>query len=165
MKTVTLFTDGSALKNPGPGGYGAVLVYGKHRKQLSGGFRRTTNNRMEIAAVIEGLRALKSPCTVTVWSDSQYLVNAVSKHWIDGWQKRGWKKANKESVKNVDLWRRLLEAMGPHDVKFRWLRGHNGHPENERCDQLARNAAGRKGLPEDEGFAEGGDDGKRASLL
>lgn len=143
---VDIFTDGSARGNPGPGGYGAVMRFvdgaGKvHEKELSQGYEHTTNNRMELMAVIAGLEALKRPCDVTLYSDSQYVVNAFNQHWVDGWLKRGWKNSQKQPVKNVDLWKRLLAAKEPHTVKFVWVKGHAGHAENERCDELATTAA------------------------
>ena len=149
---VTIYTDGSSRGNPGPGGYGAVLQFvdstGKlHERELSQGYATTTNNRMELLGVIVALEALKRPCTVEVHSDSQYVVNAFNQHWVDGWLKRGWKNAKKEPVKNSDLWRRLLEAKKPHEVTFVWVKGHAGHPENERCDALATAAADGKNLP------------------
>ena len=146
MDQVILYTDGSARANPdGPGGYGAILAVkdaaGRlHEKELSRGYRVTTNNRMELMAVIAGLEELIRPCEVTVYSDSQYVVRAFNDHWIDNWQKKNWKRG-KDPVKNVDLWKRLLEAMKPHKVTFCWVRGHNGHPGNERCDKLATSAA------------------------
>lgn len=154
---VSIYTDGSARGNPGPGGYGAVLRCtlpdGRlHEKELSQGFELTTNNRMELLAVIVALEALKRPCKVTLYSDSQYVVNAFNQHWVEGWLKRGWKNAKKEPVKNIDLWKRLLEAKKPHDVEFVWVKGHAGHPENERCDQLATAAADGDGRIEDAGF-------------
>ena len=155
---VTIYTDGSARGNPGPGGYGTVLLYvdGKgicHRRELSGGFCKTTNNRMEILAAIVGLEALIRPCQADIYSDSQYLVKAFNEHWIEGWQKKNWKRSQKETVKNVDLWKRLLKAMEPHEVCFHWVKGHAGHPENERCDALAVAAALQDNLPEDEGLS------------
>ena len=144
---VTIYTDGAARGNPdGPGGYGCVLQYvdsrgGLHEKEISQGYVRTTNNRMELIAAIAGLEALKKPCEVDLYSDSQYLVNAFEKHWIEGWQKKGWKRAGNEPVKNVDLWKRLLAAMKPHAVRYIWVRGHAGHEMNERCDVLATSAA------------------------
>lgn len=135
MKQVTIFSDGSSLGNPGPGGYGVILRYGNREKELSGGEPMTTNNRMELKGVIEGLKALKEPCDVTIYSDSSYVVRAINE-WLDGWVKRDFKK-----VKNPDLWREYLEAAKPHRVKAIWVRGHNGHPENERCDELARMSA------------------------
>ena len=143
MIEVTLYTDGSARGNPdGPGGYGAVLHYvdgkGKlHVKELSAGYQKTTNNRMELMGVIAGLEALNRPCLVTVVSDSAYVVKAFNEHWLEGWIKKGWKRGKNEPVKNRDLWERLLKAMEPHQVHYTWVKGHAGHPENERCDQLA----------------------------
>lgn len=155
---VDIFTDGSARGNPGPGGYGAILRYVDsagtvHEKELSQGFEATTNNRMELLAAIVALEALKRPCDVTLYSDSQYLVKAFNDRWVDGWLRRGWKNAKKEPVKNVDLWQRLLAAKEPHAVTFEWVRGHAGHPENERCDELATSAADGEGRVRDEGFA------------
>lgn len=157
MLEVNIYTDGSARGNPGPGGYGAVLLFtdGKgqcHRRELSGGFKRTTNNRMELLAAITALEALIRPCQVELYSDSQYLVKAFNEHWIDGWQKKNWQKNKKEPVKNVDMWKRLLKAMEPHRVEFHWVKGHAGHPENERCDQLAVEAAMGEDLPDDPGL-------------
>ena len=154
---VIVYTDGASRGNPGHGGYGAVLRYtspsGKeHVLELSCGYERTTNNRMELMGVIAALEALKRPCEVELHSDSQYVVNAFNQHWVDGWLKRGWKNAKKEPVKNSDLWKRLLEAKKPHDVTFVWVKGHAGHPENERCDALATAAADVKNLLEDTGF-------------
>lgn len=154
---VDIFTDGSSRGNPGPGGYGAVLQFRDaagtlHERELSGGFECTTNNRMELLGVIVALEALKRPCEVTLTTDSQYVVNAFNKHWVEGWLKRGWKNASKQPVKNVDLWKRLLEAMKPHKVEFAWVRGHAGHPQNERCDELATAAADSPNRSVDEGF-------------
>jgi len=146
MVRVDLFTDGAAKGNPGPGGYGSILRSGSHEKELSGGFYHTTNNRMELMAVIVGLEALKSSCEVRVVSDSKYVVDAFNLRWIDGWKRRGWAK-----VKNPDLWKRLLKAMEPHKVRYEWVRGHNDHPENERCDRLAV-AASLKPTAQDFGF-------------
>ncbi len=137
MATVTIYTDGSCSGNPGPGGYGVVLLAGDRRKELSGGFRRTTNNRMEILAAIVGVEALKTPCHVALHSDSQYLVNAMTKGWARSWRAKGWKKQDGEPAKNPDLWARLLEACAKHHVVFHWVRGHAGNTENERCDALA----------------------------
>lgn len=141
MKTVTMYTDGSCLGNPGRGGWGTVLLFGDHRKELAQGFKSTTNNRMEILAVIEGLKALKEPCRVELYTDSQYVKNAFTKKWIDNWQKNGWKTAAKKPVKNKDLWVRLLPLMDKHEVNWHWVKGHSGNPENERADDLARSAA------------------------
>ncbi len=152
MKRVVIHTDGGCKGNPGPGGYGAVLVFGKHRMELSEGYRLTTNNRMELRAAIAALEALSEPCEVELHSDSKYLIDAVSKKWIDGWKKRGWQKADKTPVKNQDLWLRLLAAMAGHKVDWRWVKGHAGHKENERCDELGNIAVVGKNLLEDEGF-------------
>ncbi|MBZ0150985.1 MAG: ribonuclease HI [Planctomycetes bacterium] len=149
---VTIYSDGACLGNPGPGGYGTVLLAGKHRKELSQGFQRTTNNRMELLGAIVGLEALTRPCAVTLWSDSQYLIHALTKGWLDGWQRRGWRTAAKEPVKNRDLWERLLRAIGEHTVDWRWVRGHTGDVENERCDQLAAAAANAPDRLPDPGF-------------
>ncbi len=154
---VTIFSDGSAKGNPGPGGYGTILQYidtkGKlHELELTEGFRLTTNNRMELLGAIKGLEALKKPCDVTIISDSQYLVNAFNNGWIEGWKKKGWKKADNSEVLNRDLWQRLLLAMESHNVTFEWIKGHAGHPENERCDRLAFNSADREVLLTDEGY-------------
>lgn len=157
MDVVTVHTDGSSRGNPGPGGYGAVLSHtdaaGVTRtRELSGGFRRTTNNRMELLAAIVALEALRRPCRVELHSDSQYLVNAFRQRWVDGWLRRGWRTASRQPVKNEDLWRRLLAAMEPHDVRWHWVKGHAGDPLNERCDELATAAADGADLPEDPGF-------------
>ncbi len=136
-KHVEIFTDGACSGNPGPGGWGAILRYGAHEKELSGGEAMTTNNRMELTAVIAALSALKSPCRVTVTTDSRYVADAVGKGWVYGWQKKGWMRAPGEPAKNVDLWKQLLPLLKTHQVEFRWVRGHQGHPENERCDRLA----------------------------
>lgn len=152
---VNLYTDGSARGNPdGPGGYGAILVYVdskgiSHEKEMSAGFKKTTNNRMELMAAIVGLEALTKPCEVVLYSDSQYLVKAFNEHWLDGWIKKGWKRGKNEPVKNVDLWKRLLKAMQLHQVTFEWVKGHAGHPMNERCDVLATNAADGNNLEDD----------------
>lgn len=155
---VTIYTDGAARGNPdGPGGYGAVLQFvdsrgEMHEKELSAGYKRTTNNRMELMAAIAGLEALVKPCRVELVSDSKYLTDAFNQNWVSGWLKRGWKKADKSPVKNVDLWKRLLKAMEPHEVHYHWVKGHDGHPENERCDRLATTAADGEDLLEDEGL-------------
>ena len=155
---VKIYTDGAARGNPdGPGGYGSVLEYvdtkGQlHVKELSQGYVRTTNNRMELMAVIAGLEALNRHCTVEVYSDSQYVVNAFNQHWVDGWLKKDWKRGKNEPVKNVDLWKRLLAAKEKHKVTFHWVKGHAGHPQNERCDELATTAADGDSLITDEGL-------------
>lgn len=155
---VKLFSDGSARSNPeGPGGYGVVLQYvdtkGQlHEREYSAGYKRTTNNRMELMAVIVGLEALTKPCEVEVISDSKYVTDAFNQHWIENWQMKGWRKSNKDAVLNVDLWKRLLTAKQPHKVSFTWVKGHDGHPENERCDKLATNAADGEELLDDNGI-------------
>lgn len=155
---VRIYTDGAARGNPdGPGGYGTVLEYvdtkGElHIKELSQGYVKTTNNRMELMAVIAGLEALNRPCEVELYSDSQYVVNAFNQHWIDSWLKKGWKRGKNEPVKNVDLWKRLLKAKEPHQVTFIWVKGHDGHAQNERCDLLATSAADGTDLIVDEGL-------------
>jgi ribonuclease HI len=137
MKNVQIFTDGACSGNPGPGGWGALLRYNGHEKELSGGEPLTTNNRMELTAVIEALSALKEPCIVTVTTDSQYVVNSVTKGWVYNWQKKNWIKDKNTPVPNTELWKSLLPLLEKHKVSFVWVRGHNGHPENERCDELA----------------------------
>lgn len=159
MKVVA-YTDGSSRGNPGPGGYGVVLLYVdpsgvEHRRELSAGYKRTTNNRMELLGAIVALEALRVPCEVELHSDSQYVVNAFNQHWVEGWQRKGWKTAAKKPVKNPDLWRRLIAAMEPHQVHWLWVKGHAGHDLNERADALATEAADGKTGPllVDEGFA------------
>ena len=137
MKNVELFTDGACSGNPGPGGWGAILRYGDKEKELCGGEKETTNNRMELTAVIEGLAKLKEPCKVRLVTDSKYVADAVTKGWVFSWQKNGWRKADKKPALNVDLWERLLELLKIHEVTIDWVKGHNGHPENERCDKMA----------------------------
>ncbi len=143
---VLLFSDGSSRGNPGPGGYGTILQFTDsggqlHEREYSEGFPDTTNNRMELMGVIRGFRELKKPCTVQVISDSQYVTNAFNKGWIENWKAHGWKGADKKEVKNIDLWKELLSVMESHTVDFVWVKGHDGHPENERCDKLATAAA------------------------
>ena len=137
MKTVTIYTDGACSGNPGPGGWGAVLKYGAHERELSGGEAQTTNNRMELTAVIEALRLLKEPCEVELYSDSKYVIDALSKGWVYGWQKKGWVKADKQPALNVDLWERLLPLIAAHDVRYHWVKGHAENEYNNRCDELA----------------------------
>lgn len=152
---VKIYTDGAARGNPdGPGGYGTVLEFidskGQlHTKELSCGYKKTTNNRMELMAVIAGLEALNRPCEIELYSDSKYVVDAFNQHWIDGWLKKGWKRGKNEPVKNVDLWKRLLKAKEPHQITFIWVKGHDGHPQNERCDTLATTAADGGNLLDD----------------
>lgn len=137
MKKVNIYTDGACSGNPGPGGWGAILRYGKVEREISGGEEHTTNNRMELTAVISALEALKEPCEVDLYSDSKYVVEAIEKGWAVGWKARGWKKADKKPALNPDLWEQLLDLLEKHKVNFIWIKGHNEHPENERCDQLA----------------------------
>lgn len=151
-KDVTIYSDGGSLGNPGPGGYGAVLIYGGHRKELSGGYRLTTNNRMELLGAIAGLEALKEPCTVTLYTDSQYVVNGISKGWARRWRKNGWMRNKEEKALNTDLWERLLALCEYHDTRFVWVRGHAGNEENERCDALSKAAAQGKALQVDTVF-------------
>ncbi len=140
MTKVELFTDGACKGNPGPGGWGALLRMGEHEKELSGGEAETTNNRMEMTAVLRGLEALTRPCSIDLYTDSTYVIDGITK-WVDGWIKRGWKTAGKKPVRNEDLWRALLEASKRHDIRWHWVKGHSGHAENERVDQLASDAA------------------------
>ncbi len=149
---VEIYTDGGCEPNPGPGGYGVVLVHPKKRAEASGGFRLTTNNRMEIYAAIKGLELLKQPCQVTLYSDSQYLVDAMTKGWVVSWKKKDWWRTNQERAANVDLWERLLTLCEQHQVDFRWIKGHAGNQENERCDQLSMAALRQPNLPPDEGY-------------
>lgn len=157
---VRIYTDGAARGNPdGPGGYGTVLEYTDtkgilHTKEISQGYKKTTNNRMELMAAIAGLEALNRPCQVELYSDSKYLVEAFNQGWIDGWIKKGWKRGKNEPVKNIDLWKRLLKAKENHQVKFIWVKGHAGHPQNERCDELATSAADHGPLIEDLEFSK-----------
>lgn len=151
---VTIYTDGSSRGNPGPGGYGTLLISGTRRKELSGGFARTTNNRMELLAAITGLENLKISSSVTLHSDSKYVIDALNKGWLDSWKRRGWKKADKLPVKNRDLWQRLDAAAQAHQIIWKWVRGHAGNVNNERCDELATTAADSPGLPPDSGYLE-----------
>lgn len=137
IKTVEIFTDGACSGNPGPGGYGVILRYGETEKELSGGAAETTNNRMELMGVIAGLSALKEPCRIILTTDSKYVVDSITKGWVYGWKKKGWIKSDKKPALNVDLWERLLPLLEKHEVEFNWVKGHAGHPENERCDRLA----------------------------
>lgn len=152
MKKVTIYTDGACSGNPGPGGYGAVLRYGGHSRELNGGFRRTTNNRMELLAVIKSLEALKTPCKATIYSDSRYIVDAVNKGWARRWKANGWRRNKKEKAVNPDLWDRLLALLDVHDTEFRWVKGHAGNEGNERADALAVAASNSDCLTVDEGY-------------
>ncbi|MDR2892907.1 MAG: ribonuclease HI [Deltaproteobacteria bacterium] len=151
-ETVKIYSDGSCLGNPGPGGWAALLVYGERRMEISGGYGKTTNNRMELTAAIRGLEALKRQCRVELYTDSRYLCDAINKKWLDSWQARGWKKADKKDVLNRDLWEKLLPLLRTFAPRLIWVRGHNGHPENELVDSLARNEAAKSNLPPDTGF-------------
>ena len=152
MTRVTLYTDGACSGNPGPGGFGAVLQSGENRNELSGGFRSTTNNRMELLAVIAGLETLRKPCGVTVFSDSRYIVDAVNKGWAVRWRANGWRRNKKDKAVNPDLWGRLLKQLERHDVEFRWVKGHAGNPGNERADKLAVKASRGNNLAVDEEY-------------
>ena len=143
MKTVNIYTDGACKGNPGAGGWAAILECDGYEKELCGGEKSTTNNRMELTAAIEGLKALNKPCRVVLYSDSQYLVNAINKGWLESWKSKGWRKADKSPVLNEDLWRLLDALLSKYDVEFIWVRGHDGHAYNERCDALARGYAER----------------------
>lgn len=153
QKSVAIYTDGSCLGNPGPGGYGTILLYNQHRKELSGGFRLTTNNRMELLAAIIGLESLTSECKVDVTTDSQYVRLGITQ-WLAGWKRNNWRTSQKQPVKNQDLWQRLDLACAKHQVQWHWVKGHNGHPENERCDTLARAAAEQQATAVDHAFEQ-----------
>ena len=154
LKRVTIYTDGACLGNPGPGGYGVVLLYKGRRKELSGGYRETTNNRMEIMAAIVGLKALKEKCEATLYSDSEYLVKAMTKGWVKRWRKNNWRRNRKDKALNPDLWEQLLQLYEYHQVEFKWVKGHAKSAENNRCDELALEAAQQSNLPVDEGYNE-----------
>lgn len=149
---ITIYTDGSSLGNPGPGGWAAILIREDSRKEFSEGYRLTTNNRMEIRGVLHALEQLSKPCRVTVHTDSRYVCDAVEKRWIQNWIRNGWKTAGKKPVKNRDLWERLIPLLKTHDVRLLWIKAHAGHPENERCDELAKDAAMGGNLPVDQGY-------------
>jgi ribonuclease HI len=149
LKRIIIYTDGACHGNPGPGGYAAILFHGSTQKEVSGGWRNTTNNRMEILAAIKGLKALTERCAVTLYSDSKYLVDSMTKGWVERWHANGWKRNKRDRAQNVDLWEQLLDQCEAHDVAFEWTRGHVGTPENERCDYLANEAARREDLPND----------------
>lgn len=137
MKTVYLYTDGACSGNPGPGGYGAILKYGKYEKEICGGDENTTNNRMELLGVIKGLEALNEPCHVVLTSDSKYVIDALSLGWAEKWKQNGWMRNKKDAALNPDLWERLLQLTSTHEMEYNWVKGHAGHPENERCDKMA----------------------------
>jgi len=160
-KEVIIYTDGACIGNPGPGGYGVVLIYDNHRKELSGGFEFTTNNRMEMMAAIVGLESLQRPCQVKLYSDSRYLVDAITKGWAQKWRNNNWWRNKAEKALNPDLWERLLDLCDKHQVEFTWIKGHAGHSENECCDKLATSAAAEQDeLPEDEGYDPDASSGK-----
>ena len=152
MKDVTIYSDGACIGNPGPGGYGAVLLYQQHRREYSGGYRQTTNNRMELMGAIRALEALREPCSVTLYSDSQYVVQALDQGWAERWRSNGWKRTKRKAAINPDLWDRMLKLCEKHLVTVEWVRGHAGNPENERCDRLANDAARRADLAVDTGY-------------
>ena len=152
LKEINMYTDGASSGNPGPGGYGVILKYKDNIKELSGGFRKTTNNRMELKAVIEGLKSLKENCKVNIYSDSKYIVDAIEQEWIYKWKNFGWKRNKKEKLLNPDLWKKLFDLLQENEVKLFWVKGHYGHPENERCDYLAVKASQQPDLPADEAF-------------
>ena len=154
MKEVTIYTDGACSGNPGEGGYGVVLMYGAAKKELSEGYEKTTNNRMELLAGIRGLEALKEPCRVNLYSDSKYVVDAIEKGWVVKWKQNGWMRNKKERASNVDLWEQLLVMLAKHQVKFIWVKGHADNPWNERCDELARMAIQKGDLKEDENYGK-----------
>lgn len=152
MKKLDIYTDGACSGNPGAGGYGVVMLYKGARKELSQGYKVTTNNRMEMLAVIKALEALKEPCEVTLYSDSKYVVDSITKGWVYGWKKRGWVKSDKKKALNVDLWERMLPLLEKHKVEFVWVKGHADNVENERCDELARLALAEDNLLEDKNY-------------
>ena len=151
MKEIEIFCDGSSLGNPGPGGYGVILRYGSYKKELSRGYKITTNNRMELLGALAALSALKEPCKVTLYSDSNYVIQGMTA-WRFSWRKNDWDNARKKNLKNLDLWQQLDKEAQKHDITWQWVKGHNGHPENERCDILAKNAAKSQDLIEDKGY-------------
>ncbi|MGJ8695611.1 MAG: ribonuclease HI [Verrucomicrobiaceae bacterium] len=154
MKSVHIYTDGGARGNPGPGGFGAILLFDKFRKEINGAYDHTTNNRMELMAAISALELLSEPCHVTVHSDSKYLVDALTKNWLNGWKKRGWKKSDKKPVLNKDLWQRLDAAIAIHKVDWKWVKGHAGNPLNERCDELVHEAIDAGDHITDQGYLD-----------
>ncbi|NEO55553.1 MAG: ribonuclease HI [Okeania sp. SIO3B5] len=149
---VTIYTDGACSGNPGPGGYGVVIITDKQRQELSGGYQLTTNNRMELMAAILGLQTLESACDVTLYTDSKYIVDAITKGWAKRWRANGWKRNKKDKAMNPDLWEKLLDLCNQHQVEFSWVRGHSGNIENERCDRLAVQASQQPNLPPDSGY-------------
>ncbi len=158
LKKIEIFTDGGSLGNPGPGGYGVIIVYKDKRKEISGGFNLTTNNRMELTAAIVGLSSLKEKCEVTLFTDSKYVVDGIMKGWARSWRAKGWMRNKKEKAVNPDLWEKLLQLVEFHKVEFKWIKGHAGHPENEICDKLSKTSAAGSNLPCDEGYKSNGSD-------
>jgi len=154
LKEIIIYTDGACSGNPGPGGYGCVLRYNKNRRELSGGFRKTTNNRMEIIAAVKGLESLKYPCRIELYSDSKYLVNAIEKGWAKRWKANNWMRTKTEGAKNPDLWEKMLGLCAIHQIKFIWVKGHASNEENNRCDELAVEATSGSELPIDEGYED-----------
>ena len=152
MKTIEIFTDGACSGNPGPGGYGTILKYGEHVKEISAGFKLTTNNRMEMRALIAALESLNQKCNLKIFSDSKYIVDAINNGWAKRWRSNGWKRNKKEKALNPDLWDKLLNLLDNHNYSIEWVKGHAGHPENERCDELAVKACQQEKLATDEGF-------------
>jgi ribonuclease HI len=152
LKKIKMYTDGGSLGNPGPGGYGIIIKYKDKVKEISGGYNNTTNNRMELTAAIVGLSTLKEKCNVTLFTDSKYVVDGINKGWAERWKKNNWKRNKKDKAENTDLWDKLLNLISEHSVKFEWVKGHAGHPENERCDKLVKEAASKNHLPVDEGY-------------
>ncbi|MCB0283831.1 MAG: ribonuclease HI [Calditrichaeota bacterium] len=152
MKTIQIFTDGACSGNPGPGGYGAILRYNDHVREISQGYKLTTNNRMELRALIAALESLKEKCRLQIYSDSKYIVDAVNNKWAKRWRANGWMRNKKESALNPDLWGKLLDLLDKHEYSIEWVKGHAGHPENERCDELAVSAINQSGLIDDTGF-------------
>ncbi|MDA7882088.1 ribonuclease HI [Akkermansiaceae bacterium] len=154
MKKIVVYTDGGARGNPGPGGYGAILTFGKHRRELNGAYDHTTNNRMELMAVISALESLNEPCEVLLHSDSKYVIDALTKNWLKGWKRKGWIKSDKKPVLNQDLWRRLDAVASQHEMTWKWVKGHAGNPLNERCDELVHEAIDAGNLLEDQGYLD-----------
>ena len=152
LRLIDMYTDGASSGNPGPGGYGVILKYKDHIKELSGGFRKTTNNRMELKAVIEGLKSLKEKCKVNIYSDSKYIVDAIEQEWIYKWKNLGWRRNKKQKLLNPDLWKELFNLLQKHKIKLFWIKGHSAHPENERCDYLAVKASQQPNLQADKYF-------------
>jgi ribonuclease HI len=162
---VVMYTDGACHGNPGPGGYGVVILKGQQRNEMSGGYRRTTNNRMELMAAIEGLRSLPERSDVMLYTDSRYLADAINLGWVNGWKKRNWRKSTKEKVLNVDLWKALIQQLERHEVTIQWVEGHAGVRENERADRISVQAAQKKGLPIDQGYENPEDHTAQPGLL